>query len=115
MNAIRKKRGQYLGTRVEHKWWRRYTRGGFFTRGFGEYWIVDGSLFFQHRKKRKPFSLPLRSLAEIKLCPCHRRSAGVPVIKLVWEKDGQWLSSGFVISDILDDAGGLLASLRAGC
>ena len=114
MNAIQKSRGQYLGTRIEHKWWRRYTKEGFFTRGIGEYWIKDGSLFFQHRSKRKPFSLPLRSLAEIKVCPCHGRTRGIPVIKLVWEKDGKWLSSGFAISDIVDETSGLLKSLRVG-
>jgi len=113
MNAIQKKRGQYLGTRVEHKWWRRYSKGGFLTRGIGEYWIKDGSLFFQHRARQKPIRLPLHSLAEIKVCPCKRRTSGIPIIKLVWEKDGRWLSSGFVFSGIIEGEN-LLASLRAG-
>ena len=115
MNAIQKKSGLYLGTKIDHKWWRRYTKGGFFTRGIGEYWIKDGSLFFQHRNKRKPISLPLRNLIEIKVCPYHGRRGGIPVTKLVWEKDGKWLSSGFAISDIVDETSGLLKSLRAGC
>ena len=109
MNAIQKKRGQYLGTRVEHKWWRRYSKGGFFTRGIGEYWIKDGSLFFQHRARQKPIRLPLHNLAEIKICPC---KGGMPVIKLVWEKDGKWLSSGFVFSGIMEQNGNLLENLR---
>jgi hypothetical protein len=113
MNATQKKRGLYLGTRVEHKWWRRYTEAGFITRGKGDYWIKDGSLFFQHHDSQQPISLPLRNLAEIKVCPCRRRTGGLPIIRLVWEKDGRWLSSGFVLSGLLDRSNNLLASLRA--
>ena len=112
MNAIQKKPGQYLGTRVEHKWWRRYNKEGFFTRGIGEYWVKDGSLFFQHRTKRKPIRLPLRSLTEIKVCPCKARTKGMPIIKLVWRKDGRWLSSEFVLTGIMEGEDNLLASLR---
>ena len=114
MNAIQKKPGQYLGTRVEHKWWRRYNKEGFFTRGIGEYWVKDGSLFFQHRTKRKPIRLPLRSLTEIKVCPCKARTKGMPIIKLVWRKDGRWLSSEFVLTGIMEGEDNLLASLRTG-
>jgi hypothetical protein len=113
MNATHKKCGQYLGTRIEHKWWRRYTEGGFVTRGNGEYWIKDGSLFFQHHTSQQPIILPLRNLAEIKVCPCRNQSGGIPIIKLVWEKDGRWLSSGFVLSGLVDKSNNLLASLRA--
>ena len=114
MNAIQKRRGQYLGTRVEHKWWRRYTKEGFFTRGIGEYWIKDGSLFFQHRNKQKPIALPLRNIVEIKLCPYQRRTQikGAPIIKLVWEKDGSWLSSGFILSRNPEETSRLLTNLR---
>jgi hypothetical protein len=112
MNAILKKRGQYLGTKIEHKWWRRYNEAGFIMRGKGDYWIKDGSLFFQQDASRKPISLPLRSVSEIKVCPCRGRSAGIPVIKLVWEKDGHWLSSGFVLNGLVDKSNDLLKSLR---
>jgi hypothetical protein len=58
--------------------------------------------------------LPLHELAEIKVCPSQRRSGGVLVIKLVWEKDGRWLSSSFALSGLVDKDNRLLASLRAG-
>ena len=112
MNAIKKMRGRYLGTKIEQKRWQRYTEGGFTARGDGEYWIKDGTLFFQHHARGQPIALPLRDLAEIKVCPCQRRSGGIPVIKLVWEKDGRWLSSGFVLSGLLDRKNNLLANLR---
>ena len=116
MNAIQKRRGQYLGTEVDHKWWQRYSKEGFFTPGIGEYWIKDGSLFFQHRTRQKPISLPLQEIVEIVLCPCSRRSRDSrnPVLKLTWKKDGKWLSSGFILSGIVDETSGLLTRLRAG-
>jgi hypothetical protein len=113
MNAIQKKCGQYLGTRVEHKWWRRYTEGGFFSRGTGEYWIKDGSLFFEHHASQQTISLPLHKLSEIKVCPCRGRAGGIPIIKLVWEKDGRWLSSSFILSGLVDKSSNLLTSLRS--
>ena len=112
MNAIQKKRGQYLGTRVGHKWWQHYTEEGFTARGDGEYWIKDGYLFFQHHASQQPISLPLIKLSEIKVCPCRARTGGIPILRLVWEKDGRWLSSGFVLSGLLDESNDLLASLR---
>lgn len=113
MNTIQKKCGHYLGTSVNHKWWWRYTKGDFLHRGRGEYWIKDGSLFFQHHASQQPIILPLRNLTEIKVCPCQGRTKGIPIIKLIWEKDGRWLSSGFVLSGLLDKNNNLLASLRA--
>jgi hypothetical protein len=115
MNAIQKKSGQYLGTRIEHKWWRHYTKGGFFTRGIGEYWVKDGSLFFQQRSRQKPIKLPLHDIVEVSLCPCTRRLkvGPVPIIKLIWQKDGRWLSSIFALPESFGDANGLIASLRA--
>lgn len=112
MNTVQKKRGKYLGTRIEHKWWRRYKEGAFVARGNGEYWIKDGSLFFQHHTSQHPICLPLQNLAEIKVCPCRSQTGGVPVIKLVWEKDGHWLSSDFALSGLLDKSNNLLLSLR---
>ena len=116
MNAIQKKRGQYLGTKIGHKWWRRYSKGGFFTRGIGDYWIKDGSLFFQHHSKQKPIALPLHSIVEIKLCPCNKRIriGNTPIIKLVWKMNDKWLTSGFALSANMEETSRLLASLRAG-
>jgi hypothetical protein len=112
MSAIQKKSGRYLGTRVEYKWWRRYTEAGFVNRGTGEYWIKDGSLFFQQHGSQLPISLPLHKLSEIKVCRCRGRTGGVPIIKLVWQKDDRWLSTGFVLSGLVDKSNNLLTCLR---
>lgn len=114
MNTIPRKTGHYLGTKINHHWWRRYSKGGFLTRGIGEYWIKDGSLFFQHQTKQKPIRLPLRDIVEIALCPCKRQTkvGRVPIIKLIWKKDGNWLSSGFALSAGMDEISEILANLR---
>jgi hypothetical protein len=116
MNTIQKKRGQYLGTEIDHKWWQRYSEEGFFTRGTGEYWIKDGTFYFQHQVRQKPIKLPLQDIVEIALHPCNRRTKiGVmQIIELVWQKDGLWLSSSFALPGSIDEVNGLLTCLRAG-
>ena len=113
MSAIRKKSGHYLGTRIEHKWWRRYTEEGFMTRGNGEYWIADGSLFFQHRARQDPIHLPLCDIVEVALSPCKERAPNIgrPVVHLTWKKDGRWLSSGFILSSSAEETSNLLVHL----
>ena len=112
MNAIQKKRGLYLGTKINHHWWRRYTEGEFSARGIGEYWIENGSLFFQHRARQKPIKLPLRNLTEIELCPCRKSVGGIPIIKLIWHINGDWLTSTFAIFGSKKDTSQLLTNLR---
>jgi len=36
-----RRRGCYLGTEIDEKWWKRYAREGLFVRGNGEYWFDD--------------------------------------------------------------------------
>mgnify|MGYP001567496802 CR=1 FL=1 len=33
------KKGNYLGTEIDEKWWKRYRSPGFFARGSGEFWM----------------------------------------------------------------------------
>jgi hypothetical protein len=68
----------------------------------------------QHRSKQQPIRLPLKDIAEIILCPCKRHATiGLKsIIKLIWQKDGKWLSSGFALSDSVEEVGGFLSSLR---
>jgi hypothetical protein len=116
MNTIQKKRGQYLGTEIDHRWWQRYSEDGFFTRGFGEYWIQDGTFHFQHQVRQNPIKLPLQKIVEIVLHPCNRRAKiGVmQIIELIWQKDGLWLSSSFALPGSIDEVNRLLTVLRAG-
>jgi hypothetical protein len=44
--VIEKRRGHYLGTEIDEKWWRRYRKDGFLARGLGEYWIENSFYIF---------------------------------------------------------------------
>ena len=116
MGTTQKRSGQYLGTEIDHNWWQRYSKDGFFTRGSGEYWIEDGFLFFQHQVRQEPIKMPLQDIVEVILYPCNRRAkiGVIQVIELVWQKDGKWLCSSFVLSGDPEEISCLLASLR-GC
>ena len=43
---VDRRRGTYLGTEVDEKWWKRHIREGFFVRGNGEYWYDDEAFYF---------------------------------------------------------------------
>jgi hypothetical protein len=97
---MEKKRGHYLGTEIEGKWWRRYMRDGFWARGNGEYWYDEGAFYFRRYLTRDPLSIPLSRLREVQLGRWHagRWAWGAPIVKLIWEHDGLSLISGFVLS-----------------
>ncbi len=99
-NGMEKKRGHYLGTEIEGKWWRRYMRDGLFARGSGEYWYDEQSFYFRRYLTRDPIVIPLPRVREVQLGRWHagRWTWGAPIVKLVWETDDLSLSSGFVLS-----------------
>ena len=93
-------RGHYLGTEIDGKWHKRYREDGLFARGLGEYWIEGDLLWFRRHLTRTPFSIPLRRVRAVELGKWHAGKwvGGERAIKLVWEKDGKQLSSGFVFT-----------------
>ena len=97
---MRRKRGHYLGTEVDEVWYRRDRRRGYFARGNGEYWVSGGTLYFRRFLTRRPLTIPLRQVTEIKLGSWHagRWALHPSVIKLLWEREGARLSSGFVLT-----------------
>jgi hypothetical protein len=110
-----KRRGHYLGTEVDEKWWRRHTKDKLLSRGLGECWIEEGSLLFRRLLTSDPIAIPLRDVYEIKVGTWHsgRWAAGAPVVKVVWRKDDLRLSSGFVLSADLTETKALVGELRA--
>lgn len=99
-NAAQKKRGSYLGTEVDEKWYKRYRQDGFFARGSGEYWFEEDGLHFRRFLTKKALVVLFKSIRQVKLGSWHAGKWVIVkrVIKLVWEKDGQTLSSGFVLA-----------------
>ena len=97
---MEKKQGHYLGTEIEEKWWRRYTRPRFFARGSGEYWYDGQTFYFRRYLTQSPLVISLWCVSEVQVgrWHCGRWAWGAPVVKLIWENDGLSLSSGFVLS-----------------
>ena len=95
-----RRRGNYLGTEIDEKWWKRYLKDKLFARGSGEYWYDDKAFYFRRYLTRTPIVIPFEKVSEIKVGKWHAGKwlAGAPIVKLIWDKNGVHLSSGFHIS-----------------
>jgi len=100
MIPVEKKRGHYLGTEINEKWWRRCLRDGLFARGNGEYWFENSSLFFLRHLTKTPIEIPLSHVLDIKVGKWHagKWAGGAPVVKIIWKNSAHRLSSGFIFS-----------------
>jgi len=111
---MEKRRGLYLGTEMDGKWWKRYTQGGFFAGGNGEYWYDDDAFYFLRDLTRDPIVIPFDTVCGFKTGTWHsgRWASGNLIIKLLWAHQGQSLSSGFVLSHQKAEALRLLDEIR---
>jgi hypothetical protein len=96
---MEKKKGLYLGTEINEKWFRRYTRDNLFTRGNGEYWLDEQGLYFLRYLTSAPVVFLFNMIKEVKIGSwhCGKWCLGGSIVKIVWEKDGLRLSSGFLV------------------
>ncbi len=101
-----KYKGLYLGTEVDEKWWRRYTKDKMFMRGNGKYWHDDNGFYFLRYLTKTPIFIPFDKVKEIKSGQWHsgRWAYGNFILKIIWEKDNLRLSSGFIVSKYKEDA-----------
>jgi hypothetical protein len=109
-----KRRGCYLGTEINEKWWKRYTKEGLFARGNGEYWHDDEAFYFLRDLTRDPIVIPFDKMDGLKVGTWHsgRWAWGNPIIKLLWVHQGRSLSSGFILSQQESEALMLLDEIR---
>lgn len=98
-------KGLYLGTEIDEKWWKRYKKDKFLTRGNGEYWYDDKGFYFLRYFTEEPIIIPFSEIIKIKLGKWHsgRWAYGNLIIKIVWKKENLKLSSGFIISKNKED------------
>lgn len=98
---MEKRRGHYLGTEIEEKWWKRYRKDGFFARGFGEFWCDEGAFYFSRYLMTRPLIIPFEKILGFQIGAWHagRWSVGRPIIKISWRGPEGSLSSGFVLSN----------------
>lgn len=95
-----KKKGGYLGTEIDRKWWKRYKKDGLLARGNGEFWMDAEGMHFHRYMLNKDITIPWSAMTGFDLGKWHAGKwlMGYPVLKVLWEKDNQKLSSGFVLT-----------------
>jgi hypothetical protein len=100
IHSTNERSGHYLGTTIAGKWWRRCSRDGLLARGIGEFWIDPSALFFRRYLTKVPIVISFSDVLDVKVGKWHsgRWAGGAPVVKVVWNKAGNDLSSGFVLS-----------------
>jgi hypothetical protein len=105
-----RRRGSYLGTEIDEKWWKRYAGEGLFARGNGEYWFDDEAFYFLRYLTRNPIAIPFNQVSDLKVGTWHggRWAWGKPIVKFFWSHQGQSLSSGFILSYEEDGVQGLV-------
>jgi len=94
--------GFYVGTlRLEKPWYMRAVkRGAFPDRGPGEYWYDYKGFYFVREKSGIGLLIPADSLVEVSIGLWHGIAfSRTRILKLLWKRGGEKLSSGFVIKD----------------
>ena len=89
-----------MGTETDDLGPRRQARDKTLSRGLGECWLENGALCFRRLLSRSRMIIPLvdvRALI-IETCRSGRWAGNAPVVKIVWRRDDQQLSSAFVFS-----------------
>jgi len=113
-DSSNRSRGHYLGTEIDGKWWKKYRKDKFFARGNGEYWFDDTALYFHRYLTKHPIEIPFAKVVEVKIGKSHagRWLFGTRALKLIWEKHGVKLSSGFVVSRNRQETEAVMADLK---
>jgi hypothetical protein len=111
---MERRRGRYLGTEIEGKWWKRYLHEGFFAQGSGEYWCDQRAFYFLRYLTRDPLTIPFHQVTGLTAGTWHagQWACGSLIIKLLWVNQGRRLSSGFVLSYRKSEALGLVEEME---
>ena len=111
---MHKRKGHYFGTEINEIWWKRYMKDNLFARGTGEYWYHDHALSFRRYLTNTPIVLRYESVIGFKTGRWHagRWGGGHQIIKIIWQKQGVRLSSGFLLSKHRDVTEYILGQLR---
>ena len=91
MNAkriIHEIEGNYFGTEIDEKWWKRYSKNKLLTRGNGLFWCDTQSIHFLRYLTKEPISIPLANVIEFKTGKWHagRWGGNNKLLKVVWKK-----------------------------
>ena len=93
------KSARYAGTQMADKWYKIYKKDLFWVRGNGKIWLGDDRIHFLRIGLKKEILIPCKSIKDIKFGYWHCRGWQIWLtIKVIWEREGQLLSTGFVVS-----------------
>ncbi|MCP3997621.1 MAG: hypothetical protein GY722_21560 [bacterium] len=94
------KKGNYFGTEIDSKWWKRYRAPGFFARGNGEFTTDEEGIHFLRLLTKEPLTISWGEVRSATLGKGHagRWAMGRPILKVGFERDGSNLVAGFFLS-----------------
>ncbi len=106
--------GKYFGTEINGKWWRRYTKDRLLARGNGTFSFNKHSILFLRLLTKNPIDIKFEEIVDIKIGKWHagQWGAGQQIVKVIWEKKGQILSSGFSFSKEPDEVQTIVSKLN---
>ena len=113
-DSTHQSKGHYLGTVIDEKWWKRYKKDKLFARGNGKYWFDETTFYFLRYLTKQPIQIPLRKIIRFEIGKSHagRWLFRQIVLKIIWEKDGALLSSGFIVARDQQETEKLMAALK---
>ena len=114
LDNLHQRKGHYLGTVIDEKWWKRYKKDKLFARGNGKYWYDGDSFYFLRYLTKQPIQIPLRKIIRFEIGKSHagRWLFKQKVLKMIWQKDGLLLSSGFIVARNRQETEEVMAALR---
>lgn len=92
--------GKYFGTEIDEKWWKRFRKNKMLARGNGTFSYDEYSISFLRLLTNNPIVIEFEQIIAFKTGNWHagQWGAGKPILKILWKKDNQLLSSGFSIA-----------------
>jgi hypothetical protein len=109
-----RKTGHYFGTEIDEKWWKRYKKEHMFARGKGAYWYDGEAFYFLKMLTKTPMAIPFGRIVGFKTGKWHagQWAGGRRVLKIIWEREGLRLSSGFTIPGDAGEFDALVLTLK---
>ncbi|MCP4307614.1 MAG: hypothetical protein GY926_21210 [bacterium] len=108
------KAGNYFGTEIDEKWWRRYRGPAFFARGNGEFWMDEHGVQFRKQLTKTPLLIQWEEITDASLGKWHagRWNGGHPILLVTFHRAGQNLQAGFSLSKDWEEMEKLASDLR---
>ncbi len=101
MDGQQKKKGNYLGTEIDNKWFKRYMKDGMLARGNGSFWLDAGGINFHRLLTRKPLRIKWEEIEDTCIGNWHAGKwlFGFPILKIYFRRNGLNLSAGFFLDN----------------